>query len=107
MLRDFSGEPNRGQGDDRGQEDHDEAEAIETEDEIEPPLRADGERGEIAEAFMPAVESDEGGDGRERVQPGGDERGGARRCASQNDGGRQERTENEEEQDHFRRRRSR
>ena len=38
VLRDFAGEPDGGERDDRGQEQHDQAQAVDAEGEIQPPL---------------------------------------------------------------------
>ena len=80
VLRDFTGEPDRGQGHDRGQQHHDQAQAIEADGEVEVPVGRNRERTDILENSRSTHRTKEGGQAKSKFA-GSEQRGGARRRA--------------------------
>ena len=85
VLGDFAGEPDGGEGDDRGEEQHHQAQAIDAEGEVDPPLAADRAGGDELKTALAGFEArDKRAAVAARVKPGGPERGAPGRRAEQN-----------------------
>ena len=84
VLRDFAGEPDRGERDDRGQQQHDQTQTIDAEGEVDPPIALIGKRADELKTALRRYRNRESSSScREQRKRGGPERSPSRGRAEQ------------------------
>ncbi len=100
-MLDFAGKPDGGEGDDGGEDQHHQAQAIDAESEVDPPIAADRIGGDELKTALARFETPRYSErGRSEDKPGGPQRGAPGGRAEQNRQRGHNRAEDDEKQDH-------